>query len=107
METPDVDIVDNGDSFEITANIPGVDKKDINVKMSKNKLTITANKNEENETKKKNYYMKETSSMGYYRTLPLPENVKPDTAKTSYNNGELKITVDKEEKSEEKDIKVE
>jgi HSP20 family protein len=107
MEVPDVDIADNGTSLEIKTNIAGVNKKDINIKMSKNTLTITANKNEEKESKKKNYYLKETSSAGYYRKLSLPENVKPDTAKTAYENGVLTITVDKETPTEEKEIKLE
>ncbi|MEM0139247.1 MAG: Hsp20/alpha crystallin family protein [Ferroplasma sp.] len=107
IEMPDVDIADLGNSLEITANIPGIDKKDVKVKMSKNTITIEANKETNNETNKKNYYLKETSSLGYYRKLELPENVKADTAKTTYENGTLKVTVEKEEKSEEKDLKIE
>jgi len=94
------DIEDKGDKLEITAEIPGVDKKDIKVNLTNDTLSIKAEKKEEKEEKKKNYYYKERSYGGFYRSITLPAEVDPKTAKATYKDGVLQITIDKIEKKE-------
>jgi HSP20 family protein len=92
---PSIDLVDNGDSFTVKADMPGVDKKNIKLKVTKEAMSISAERNEEKELKGKNYYSRERSSMGYYRELPFPEEVKSDSAKAKYDDGILTIDIKK------------
>lgn len=94
------DIEDKGDKLEVTAEMPGVDKKDIKVNLTNDTLTIKAEKKEEKEEKRKNYYYKERSYGGFYRSITLPVEVDPKTAKATYKDGVLQITIDKIEKKE-------
>ncbi len=104
---PDADIIDEGNSLQIKLDMPGVDKKDLDLKVKNNLVIVKAEKNEDNEVKKKNYYSRERASIGYYREIELPEEVKSETAKAKYENGTLTITVDKSEKSKENSVKIE
>jgi len=94
------DIEDKGDRLEITAEIPGVDKKDVKVNLTNDTMSIKAEKKEEKEEKKRNYYYKERSYGGFYRSITLPSEVDPKTAKATYKDGVLQITIDKIEKKE-------
>jgi HSP20 family protein len=95
FSAPRVDVVDNGDSFTIIADMPGIDKKNIKLSIAKDNVTISAGKASEKEEKGKNYYSRERSSMGYYRSFSLPAEVKGNTAKARYENGTLHIEVKK------------
>lgn len=95
FRTPRVDLVDNGDSFTIRADMPDMDKKNIKLKITDNVVSITANKESNKETKRENFYSRERSSIGYFRNIAMPEDIKPDTAKAKYENGTLKIDIKK------------
>jgi len=75
MPEASCDVIDEGNQFRVKMNVPGVQKKDINLNVTDNSLEISAEHKEESEEKKKNYLRKERSDVSYYRTLPLPENV--------------------------------
>lgn len=107
FKIPDVDIKDLGNSIAISVDIPGVDKKDIDIKVKGDHITLRAEKSEEKETNKAGYYSKERNYIGYYREIPLPEDVKPNTAKAKYENGTLNLTIDKSESAKESSVKVE
>jgi len=84
---------------EIVAEIdmPGVDKKDIQVNVTKDSIEIKAEKKKEvkEEDKKKGMFRLERSLSGLYRKFALPKNVDPDKADAEYRDGVLKITVPK------------
>ena len=103
---PNVDMVDNGDSFTVLVDMPGVDKKDIKLKVSEDMLELSAERNEEKEKRGGNYYAKERSSSGYYRTIRFPEQVKADSAKAKMNNGTLSVEVKKVKESRGKEVKI-
>ncbi|MDE1865380.1 MAG: Hsp20/alpha crystallin family protein [Candidatus Micrarchaeota archaeon] len=108
VRSPTVDLVDNVDSFTVKADMPGVDKKNIKLKVTKDAMSISAERNEEKELKGKNYYSRERSSMGYYRELPFPEEVKSDSAKARYEDGILTIEIKKvSPKAAPTDVKIE
>lgn len=91
---PLVDVIDEKDRVVVVAEIPGVDKKDIDVRVKDGKLIIRARGKERK----------------YYKEIELPPGVKPETAKARYKNGVLEVTIEKEtreEKEEEGGIKVE
>jgi HSP20 family protein len=101
LSMPKVDIIDNGESFTVVADLPDVDKKDIKITITNSSITIQSNKTAEKETRDKNFYSKERSSIGYYRTIGLPEEVRKEGAKARYENGTLRIEVKKLKPKEE------
>ncbi|ASI13514.1 chaperonin Hsp20 [Candidatus Mancarchaeum acidiphilum] len=104
---PDADIIDKGDSLQIKLDMPGVDKKNLDLKVKSDRIIVKAEKSENKEIEKKNYYSKERASIGYYREISLPEEVKSETAKAKYENGTLTINVDKSDRAKENSIKIE
>jgi HSP20 family protein len=92
---PRVDVINNKDSISIKADMPDVDKRDIKLKVTANKVSISAQKKSGFESKGKNYYYQERSASGYYREILLPEAVKGETARAKYEGGTLTIDVKK------------
>ena len=103
---PIVDLVDEGDSFKITVDLPGIEKKDIKLNVNKDNIVISASAKKEKEEKGKDYYYNERSSTGYYRRISLPLNVDPESTKTKLENGSLEINV-KKDKASGKYVKIE
>jgi len=98
VSTPKISIEDKKSNIEVSAELPGIDKKDIKVKIEKNRMEIKAEQKKEKETKKKDFYKKERSYSGYYRSFTLPETVMPSKAKKTFKNGVLKIIIPKAKK---------
>ncbi|MBM5805368.1 MAG: Hsp20/alpha crystallin family protein [Candidatus Verstraetearchaeota archaeon] len=88
---PLVDVVDSKDSLMVYAELPGVDKKDIQLSVTDESLTISV----------------EREKRRYYKEVSLQTKVKPDTAKASYKNGVLEVTFEKAVKQSKKQIRVE
>jgi len=106
-KTPRVDLVEHDDEFLIKAELPGVDKKDINITISNNVVTLEAGTCKEEKEEKGDYYRQEISRGTYNRTLVLPVNVKEDTAKATFKNGVLELIIPKVEKTQRTSVKVE
>lgn len=106
-KTPCVDVIDRDNDFLIKAELPGVDKKDINITIANNILTLEANMSKEEKEEKAEYYRREISRGSYRRTFALPAAVKENEAKASFQNGILELTIPKMEKAKRSTIKVE
>ncbi len=104
-ETPDVDLIDEGDHFTIRADLPGVKKEDIKLKVNKDNVTISASTKKEKEEKGKNYYYNERASSSYFRSIPLPSEVLPDSASAKFEDGTLEISI-KKAKEEGKEVQI-
>ncbi len=104
---PVVDIAETKDSYKIEAELPGIPKKDIDISVSGNLLTIKGEKQQEKEDKDKNYYRKERISGIFQRQLVLPQDVQADKIKANYKDGLLEITIPKVEEKKSKKIIVE
>ncbi len=98
FKEPALDIIDKNNEVEITAELPGIDKKDLIIKIEKDNVEIRAEKKQEKEVKKKDYYKHERSYSGFHRAFTLPAVVDPKKAKTEFKNGVLKITLPKAKK---------
>ncbi len=96
---PDIDLVDQGDSIKIRADMPGVKKGDIKINVDENFVTISAETKHEKEEEGKNYYFKERASSGYYRRLRLPTSVDPESSKAKFEDGTLEVTLKKTKNS--------
>ncbi len=107
LTVPRVDIKDKGNSFVVEADMPSVDKKDIDLKVSDDTITIKAEKTRTEERSDGSFYSKERSSSGYYRMVRLPEEVDASSAKASYKDGTLTIEVKKAKGTATHEVKVE
>lgn len=104
MNTPSVDIQQHGNEIIVTADMPGVDKKDIQINVRDDRiLEISAQKKmEKSEEEKAGFLRRERRYTGYYRSIMLPTLVDKSRAKASYNNGVLTMTLPIAQKAEEK-----
>jgi len=106
--SPKVDVTENEKEFRISAELPGMDDKDIDVSLQNDMLTIRGEKKEEKEDKGKDYYRMERSYGSFSRTIPLPVEVETDKVDAKFKKGVLTITLPKTAKavSETKKISV-
>jgi HSP20 family protein len=105
-KVPSVDIVERDDEILVRAEVPGVNKEDLDVSMTDDSITIKGKTRHEEKEEKGDYYRCEISSGSFSRTLPLPSSVNTEKAKTSFKDGLLEITVPKNEKAKRRTIKV-
>jgi len=103
---PRVDIVDRDDELVVKAESPGVDKKDLDISVTDNAVTIKGSTSHEEKEEKGDYYRCEISSGAYSRTLVLPSEVEADKAKANFKDGVLELTLPKLKKAKRHTIKV-
>ena len=90
-----VDMKEDEKTVEVTAELPGVEMKDIEVNIQDRSLVIKGEKRSEKEEKEKSYYRMERSYGSFYRVLPLPCAIEKDSVNASYKDGVLKVTLPK------------
>lgn len=95
--SPAVDVVDKGGSLQITAELPGLDEKNMEVTLADDVLTIKGEKSEEKEEKKKDYYRSERRFGAFQRSFELPGTVDQSKIEASFKKGVLTITLPKTE----------
>jgi HSP20 family protein len=105
---PAVDIVEKDDAYDIAAELPGLDEKDIEVKLTNGKLTIKGEKQEEKEEKKKDYYLHERHFGLFERSFQVPEGIDTDKIEANFNKGVLTVKLPKKPEAQkpEKEIQV-
>lgn len=106
-KTPRVDIVDRDNELVVKAELPGVDKKDLDISMTENTVTIKGSTSHEEKEEKGDYYRSEMSRGSYSRTLALPSDVEADKAKAKFKDGVLELTLPKLKKAKRRSVKVE
>ena len=94
---PAVNVNESDDRFEIEVAAPGLTKKDFNITVDNNVLTISSEKEEEKEEKEKDYTRREFSYNAFSRSFTMPDNVNQEDIKASYENGILKLYVAKKD----------
>ena len=92
-----IDLADNEDSFEVTADLPGYDREDIDLSVADRTLRISAERDESTEESDEdgNYLRRERHRQSVSRSLSLPEDVEEDDASAAYTNGVLTVTLPK------------
>ena len=104
---PTVDIEESDNFYLIRADVPGVDKKDINVHMDKGVLSITGEKHEAKETGKgTKRHRTERYSGSFARRFTLPGSIKADKIDASYKDGVLSLMIPKAEEAKPKSIDI-
>ncbi|MDO3378296.1 Hsp20/alpha crystallin family protein [Geoalkalibacter halelectricus] len=92
---PAVDVAETDKEVLVTAELPGLDEKDIDVSLSGGYLSIRGEKKAEKENKEEQYYRKESYYGSFQRTIPLPAEVVEDQVEATYKKGMLKVKLPK------------
>jgi HSP20 family protein len=104
---PAVDVAETEKAYEITAELPGMDEKNIDVKVADGSLTIRGEKQEEKEEKKKDYYLHERHFGSFERSFSLPESVDADKIGAAFKKGVLTVTLPKKPEAQKPAKKIE
>ena len=96
-----VDVSDNDQAYTITAELPGVAEKDIEVSVHDDMLVIKGEKREEREEKGKNCYISERNYGTFQRMFGLPKGTEASKVQAGFHNGILSVTVPKELQKQE------
>ncbi|MFA5941476.1 MAG: Hsp20/alpha crystallin family protein [Sinimarinibacterium sp.] len=104
---PAVDIVEKDKQYEIEAELPGMDEKNIEISLSDGMLTLKGEKSEEKEEKKKNCYLSERHYGSFQRAFRIPVGVDADRIEASFAKGVLKVTLPKTAEVQKREKKVE
>jgi HSP20 family protein len=93
--TPAIDIVEKDNAYKVTAELPGLDAKNIDLQLADGVLTIKGEKTEEKEEKTKDRYVSERRYGSFRRSLQVPTSVDADKIEASYKSGILTVTLPK------------
>ncbi len=104
---PAVDVAETDKDFTITAELPGMEEKDIEVSVSGGVLVLKGEKRQEKEEKDKNYYLSERSYGEFQRSFTLPDGIDRDKINAEFGKGVLKITLPKSAEAQKQQKKIE
>ncbi|MCE6991516.1 Hsp20/alpha crystallin family protein [Dyadobacter sp. CY323] len=100
---PMVNIKESAENFEVEVAAPGMDKKDFKIQLDNNMLTISSQKENQEETQQDGYSRREFSFQSFQRSFLLPKDVVDhDGILASYDNGLLRLTIPKREEAKQK-----
>jgi HSP20 family protein len=94
-EVPAVNVAETDTAIEITAELPGVEEKDIKVTLEGNQLTVSGEKNQESKRDEKNWHVEERSFGSFYRSMSLPFTPEDGAIAAHLDKGVLHVTVKK------------
>jgi len=104
---PSVNIKEDSEGYEVEVAAPGFGKEDFKIELNNNVLTISSEKQEDNETKEgQSFTRREFSYQSFNRSFALPTTVESDKITAKYNNGILKISIPKKEEVKPKPLKL-
>jgi len=96
---PNINIAENDDAYVVSAELPGMDEKNIELELKGNSLVLKGEKKEEHEEKKRGRVYSERRYGSFYRQIPLPDEVKVEKVEAKFKNGVLNIELPKTEKA--------
>lgn len=103
---PAVDVYEDEQGIRLKMEVPGIDEKDIDIRLENNLLTVRGERKLEKETKEENYHRIERSYGSFTRSFSLPNTVNPEEVKAGYAKGVLTIQLGKRAEARPKQIKV-
>jgi HSP20 family protein len=104
---PAVDVSETDKGYEIKAELPGMEEKNIEVKLADGVLTIKGEKQEQKEDKQKDYYVQERSFGSFQRSFQLPDNVDTNKIEAHFKNGVLTLALPKTAEAQKPAKKIE
>jgi HSP20 family protein len=105
--SPAVDMTEDDKAYKVTAELPGLESKDIDVSVTGDVLTIKGEKQQEKEQKEKNYYVSERSYGSFQRSFMLPQGVEANKIAADLSKGVLTITLPKTAEAQKQAKKIE
>lgn len=106
MRMPAVDMFEEKDDIILKAELPGMEKNDLEVQISGSTVTLKGEKKKREEVKEENYYYSERSHGSFVRNIELPCEVKSDQVKAAFKDGVLEVRLPKTEEAKKKSITV-
>lgn len=103
---PPVDVYEDENSIQVRLEVPGVDEKDIDIRLENNALTVHGERKFEKEEKEENFHRIERRYGSFIRSFTLPSTVNPEDVQADYDKGVLKIRLAKRAEAKPKQIKV-
>ena len=103
---PPVDVYEDEHNITLKIEVPGIDEKDIDVRIENNTLTVHGERKFEKEEKEENYRRVERQYGSFTRTFTLPTTVDPENIQADYDKGVLKVKLAKKAEAKPKQIKV-
>ncbi len=105
-KVPTVDVIERDDEIVVRAELPGVNKDDLEVSLTDDTLSIKVSTAEEKEEEKEEYHHREITRGSFSRTIRLPADVDAEHATTKFKNGVLEMKAPKLKKSKRRVIKI-
>ena len=106
MRSPSMDMIDKDNEIILHVELPGVDKKDLDVTVADNILTVKGTSSYESKEDKDNYYHTEIKKGSFSRSLSLPSNVDSTKIKANLKDGMLELSIPKTSKTNRKSVTV-
>ena len=106
-QLPAVDIVEHDKDYQVTAELPGMGEKDIDVKFADGVLTIKGEKKEESEEQQKDYYRSERRFGAFQRSFRVPDGIDGDKIEANVKDGVLTVTLPRSEASKPRKVDIE
>lgn len=103
---PAMELIEKDGGYLMTIEVPGIDRKDVEVELAEGTLTVSGEKREETETTEADYLVRERSYGAFRRQLSLPPDVDPESLKATMHNGVLKLEMTKDEQATAKTRKI-
>ncbi|HXB55889.1 MAG TPA: Hsp20/alpha crystallin family protein [Vicinamibacteria bacterium] len=103
---PAVDIYEQNGNIVLKAELPGIDPKDVDVRVENNILTLRGERKLENEVKRENYHRVERAYGSFTRSFTLPNVVDTEKIKAEYKDGLLRMTLPKKDEAKPKQISI-
>ena len=104
---PTADVVEGEKDYKITAELPGMSEKDLEIALAGDVLTLKGEKKEEHEEKGQNRYVSERRYGSFQRSFALPEDADPEKIEAAFKNGVLTVTLPKRPEAQAKQRKIE
>ena len=104
--SPKVDIYENKENLVLEAELPGMSRKDFELTIENNVITLRGERTFEKKTEGDNYHRLERSYGSFTRSFTLPQTVSAEGAKAEFNNGILNVTLPKREETKARKIEV-
>lgn len=105
--TPAVDVSESDKEIKVTAELPGIEAKDVQVTAAEGYVTIKGEKKEEKEEKREGYFRQERSYGSFQRVVALPDTANTDKAEAIFKNGVLTLSIPKKAGAQSKERKIE
>ena len=104
--TPSVDIYESENALVLTAEVPGLDENEVEIKIEDNTLILQGERKFEKEKKEENYHRIERSYGSFYRSFSLPNYINVEKISAEHENGVLKITMPKKPELKPRKVKI-